>query len=373
MASFSISSGNTTTFTDTTPDGGTIIDFDLLDNSFSVQVNGVDLFVGGPSGSPNEAEFQANGTSGRTVRFADGDEYGTDTPQVWQLGNTNGEPIVRLEIKPDGTIQFYGVKTANGPLEPLELYNGLTVNSAAIAAAWNDSGSNTIVIDQEVTGPTHASGDFSDVPCFVSGTLIETIDGPTPVEMLAVGDKVLTFDNGYRTIRWLGCRKVTADHLEAMPRLKPVLIRADALGAGFPKQDLVVSPQHRVMVSSAIAMRMFGARDVLVPANKLLPLDGVTTVDDTGKGVEYWHILFDRHEIVWSNGTPTESLFTGQHALRALSDEARLEIETLFPEICTPFFKPVSARPIPKQGKKLKRLVQRHQSNNKPLVQPGIR
>jgi hypothetical protein len=81
----------------------------------------------------------------------DGDEYGTDTPQVWQLSGTNVNPIVRLEINPDGTIVLYGVKANGGTLEPLELFNGLSVNTAAIDAAWNDTGSNTIVVSQALT------------------------------------------------------------------------------------------------------------------------------------------------------------------------------------------------------------------------------
>jgi hypothetical protein len=367
MPSFSINDGNSTSFTDTTPGEGTTIDFDSLDNSFSVQINGVDLFVGGPAGAPNEVEFQENGTAGRTVRFADGDEYGTDTPPVWQLGNTNGEPVVRLDINPDGTIQFYGVKSDNGPLEPLELYNGMSVNTAAIDAAWNDSGSNTIVVDQAVTGPTNASGDFEDVPCFASGTMIETADGPVRVEHLKTADRVLTLDNGYQRLRWIGCKFVSGTDLEARPKLKPIVIYADALGPGYPKRDLIVSPQHRVLVSSAIAQRMFACAEVLLPAVKLLPLNGVDICPNFSAGVEYWHILFDNHEIVWSNGTPTESLLTGPQALKSMSSEGYEEIQSLFPEICEPDFEPVTARLVPGKGKLMKRLVDRHQANNKPL------
>jgi hypothetical protein len=367
VPAFSINSGGSTTFTDTTPGTGVTIDFDSLDNSFSVQINGVDLFVGGPAGAPNEAEFQASGTTGRTVRFADGDEYGTDTPEVWQLGNTNGEPVVRLQINPDGTIQFYGVKSNNGPLEPLEVYNGMSVNSAAIASAWNTSGSNTIVVDQVETGPTNADGDFEDVPCFASGTLIETRHGPVRVETLDVADQVLTYDNGYRTIRWIGSRHLSGAQLEINPKLKPIRIRADALGQGYPKRDLIVSPQHRVLVSSVICLRIFDCEDVLIPANKLLPLEGVEVMRDTAGGVEYWHFLLDDHEIIWSNGTPTESLLTGPQTLKAICPERREEIQSLFPEILEPGFEPVSARLIPDKGKLMKKLVQRHQANQKPL------
>lgn len=367
MQSFSISGGSSTTFIDATPDGGLVIDFIRLDNSLNITVNGVQLFVGGPGGAPNELQFQTPGTSGQTVRFADGDRYETDTPAIWRLGNDDASPIFRIEINPDGTIAMLGVKENNGALEPLELFNGLTVNSAAVAAAWNDTGTNTIVVDQIITGPTNASGAFVDVPCFTTGTLIETLHGHTPVEELQVGDKILTYDLDYEPIRWIGSRKLTGQDLQLNPRLKPISIAASALGDGYPNQKLVVSPQHRMLVSSRIATRIFGSREVLVPAHKLLPLAGVEVVDDLSQGIDYWHILFDAHQVIWSNNTPSESLFIGPQALKSLSQAGRQEVQTLFPETCKPGFSPISARFIPDKGKRIKQLVRRHQANRMPL------
>lgn len=367
MPNFTIADGNTTTFTDTTPNTGMIIDFTVLDNSFNVQVNGVQLFVGGPFGSQNELQFQQNATQGQTVRFAsDGARYEFGLPAIWQINNS-GDPIVRLEIFPDGTINLLGIRGPGQPLEALELFNGMTVNTAAIAAAWNDGGPNTIVVDQQVVGITNATGETSDAPCFAAGTLIETADGPVAVENLKVSDQVLTYENGYQPIRWIGSRRISQEGLAARPNLKPILIGADALGPGYPAQDLTVSPQHRVLVSSPVAQRMFGCTDVLVPANKLLPLDGIDTIADSPEGVEYWHILFDAHQVIWSNGSPTESLFTGPEALKAVSPASRAEIEYLFPEICQEGFQAKSACHIPETGQQMKRLVARHQANNKSL------
>lgn len=367
MSNFSIESGDIASFTDTTPATGITIDFMSLDNSFSLQINGVELFVGGPAGAPNELQFQVSGTSGQTVQFADGDNYEADTPAIWQLGNTNGEPVVRLTIEPDGRISLVGVKSNNGPLEPLQLFNGLTVNTAAIEAAWNDASPNTITIDQQITGPTNASGAFVDVACFAAGTLIKTPSGLRAIEDLQISDAVLTYDNGAQPIRWIGSCRVSAARLAANPKLCPILIRAGALGAGVPQADLVVSPQHRVLVSSPVAIRMFDTKEVLIPAKALLPLDGVEKQGNTHRGVEYFHILFDAHQVIWSNGMPTESLFTGREALNSVSPAARLELRSLLPEICTLEFRPISARPIPEKRKCVRKLVERHQANNKPL------
>ncbi|MDT9702188.1 Hint domain-containing protein, partial [Streptomyces sp. P17] len=89
--------------------------------------------------------------------------------------------------------------------------------------------------------------------------------------------------------------------LAANPHLRPVRIRAGALGAGVPARDLVVSPQHRVLLRSGIARRMFGASEVLVAAKQLLALDGVELASDLDS-VTYVHFLFDRHQIVQSEG-----------------------------------------------------------------------
>ncbi|MBO9448587.1 Hint domain-containing protein [Ruegeria sp. R14_0] len=368
MASFNITGGSSTTFVDTSPNGGFVIDFTSLDNSFDLQINGVNLFVGGPAGAPNELQFQIPSTFGQTVRFADGDRYELNTPAVWQLGNSDPDaPVVRLVVNPDGTIELYGIKTNNGPLEPLELFNGLTVNSAAVAAAWNDTGTNTITLGQSVTGPTNAGGDFEDVLCFGAGTLIETSEGAVPVEDLQAGDHVLTHDHGLKPLRWVGSRRLSNTELTIEPRLRPIRISANALGAGHPKQDLIVSQQHRILVSSVVAQRMFDCPDVLIPAKKLLSLDGIEIVTDTPNGVEFYHLLFDSHELVWSNGALTESLYTGPEALKSVSAEAQQEIQDLFPECCDPQFEALSVRYIPKKGKQMRKLVDRHQANKKPL------
>jgi hypothetical protein len=205
-----------------------------------------------------------------------------------------------------------------------------------------------------------------DVMCFVAGTLIKTKNGEVPIEQLKSHDLVLTLDYGYQPIRWIGSTKVGSKQLLAKPKLKPICIRANSLQKNIPAKDLLVSRQHRIFVRSLIAKRLFDSEEVLVAAHNLLEVDGIDIATEV-ETVEYWHLLFDRHQIVCSNGAWTESLFTGPEALKALSQEAREEIKTLFPDITDPDFIPVSARSIPKKGKTLKQLALRHQKNFKPL------
>lgn len=202
--------------------------------------------------------------------------------------------------------------------------------------------------------------------CFVAGTLIATIDGLRPVETLDIGDRILTMDQGFQPIRWIGSSQVSQTALQANPKLLPIRIRKAALGQNMPEQDLLVSQQHRILVRSKIARRMFDTAEVLIPANKLVVLDGIEVEQRTGP-VEYWHFLFDRHQIVWSNGAATESLFTGPEALKSISPEALEEITTLFPQITSPGYIARPARPIPQKGKVMKHLVWRHDRNQKAM------
>lgn len=204
------------------------------------------------------------------------------------------------------------------------------------------------------------------VVCFARGTGIATPAGRRRIEQLQVGDDVLTRNNGPQQIRWIGRRRIGSDRLRSNPRLRPVRIRAGALGNGLPMRDLLVSRQHRMLVHSRIAGRMFGAPEVLLPAIKLVELPGID-VEESAESVEYFHLLFDRHEIIHAEGAPTESLFTGPEALKAMSPEAREELFTIFPELEAPGHAPQPARYIP-PGKQQRRFIARHIENNKPLL-----
>ncbi|MDP5308200.1 Hint domain-containing protein [Paracoccus spongiarum] len=203
------------------------------------------------------------------------------------------------------------------------------------------------------------------VPCFAAGTLIRTPDGEARVEDLAVGDPVWTRDHGIQPIRWRGLRRLDAAELAANPRLRPVRIRAGALGPNRPAQDLTVSPQHRVLIRSQIAQRMFSAPELLVAACQLTEVPGIEIVADA-PGVTYVHLLFDRHEVLMSNGAETESLFPGPQALLALGPAAE-EILTLFPELRDDATGFPAARPFA-SGRRARQLAGRHAAKSRALT-----
>ena len=212
--------------------------------------------------------------------------------------------------------------------------------------------------------------DINDLVCFVAGTMILTPEGPMPIEKLKVGDLVFTRDDGYVPISWLGCRTLGAELLRAFPNLRPIRISAGSLGDGLPSADLLVSPQHRVLIRSRIAERVSGAHEVLVAAKQLLQMDGIDVVNDVDE-VVYVHFMFDKHQIVIANGAETESMFTGPQALKSVGQAARSEIFALFPELAEEGYEPQGARALP-SGRMGRKIVSRHIQHGKPLVSAAI-
>ena len=171
------------------------------------------------------------------------------------------------------------------------------------------------------------------VPCFTPGTLIATPNGERRVEELQVGDRVITRDNGIQEIRWLGSRTLEGRELLQSSHLNPVLIRQGALGNGLPERDMMVSPNHRVLVANDKTALYFEDREVLVAAKHLTGMEGVDLVEVSA--VTYIHFMFDQHEVVLSDGTWTESFQPGDQTLDGLGAEQKAEIFELFPELRT--------------------------------------
>ena len=170
------------------------------------------------------------------------------------------------------------------------------------------------------------------IVCFTPGAWIDTLGGRVLVENLAVGDLVTTRDHGARPIRYIARRKLGCEALTAAPHLKPVLIRKDALGANVPDADMKVSPQHRMVIDGWLAEALFGQPSVLAPAIGLVN-DRMIRVAHGARSVEYIHILFDSHEIIFANGAPTESLLPGPAVVDGLEQTARDELFEIFPEL----------------------------------------
>jgi hypothetical protein len=150
--------------------------------------------------------------------------------------------------------------------------------------------------------------------CFTPGALILTPDGERPVETLRPGDLVVTRDRGAQRVLWVGTETWPGTGDTA-----PVLIRAGALGN---RRDLLVSPQHRMLIRGWRAELFAGLPEAMVAAVHLV--NGRTVVRAPRPSVTYLHFMLERHEIVFAEGAQTESLDPAGEA--AAADRAILRL-----------------------------------------------
>ncbi len=170
------------------------------------------------------------------------------------------------------------------------------------------------------------------VICFTPGTRIATPDGLRLIESLMPGDRILTRDNGAQDILWSGHRRMTGARLYAMPHLRPIRFKAGALGIDRPDDDLIVSPQHRMLLCGPAARALFNAEEVLVKAEDLIN-DHNIAVDHALREVTYIHILLEGHNIVWANGMETESFHPSNTALDTIDAAQRARLMSILPDI----------------------------------------
>jgi hypothetical protein len=168
------------------------------------------------------------------------------------------------------------------------------------------------------------------VICFTPGTRIMTPDGARLIQDIRAGDMIQTRDNGAQPVMWTGHRRMSGARLYAMPHLRPVRFRAGALGAGRPEDDLLVSPQHRMLIRGAAARALFNASEVLVAAEDLLN-DHSIMVDQTQREVTYIHLLLETHNIIFANGMETESFHPANTALETIDAAQRDGLFALLP------------------------------------------
>lgn len=175
-----------------------------------------------------------------------------------------------------------------------------------------------------------SSPDFGGVICFSHDTRILTPNGPRLVQDLVPGDRVSTKDDGPQPIQWIGARHMSGARLYAMPGLRPIRISSGALGIDRPHPELLVSPEHRLLVHGDVARALFNTPEVLVPARDLVNDDTISR-DLSVRHVTYVHLLLERHQVIWANGVETESFHPASAALTSLEEADRARLLALHP------------------------------------------
>lgn len=133
--------------------------------------------------------------------------------------------------------------------------------------------------------------------CFAPGTLIATPDGERAVEVLRVGDIVLTADGREVPVRWIG-RQTVLKRFGPAERRRPVCLRAGSLGPDLPHTDLTVTADHAILLDG-----------VLCNASALVNGDSVTRIPhgDLPERMTYYHVETEAHDVILANGVPAET------------------------------------------------------------------
>nr|WP_321983205.1 Hint domain-containing protein [uncultured Lichenicoccus sp.] len=144
--------------------------------------------------------------------------------------------------------------------------------------------------------------------CFLAGTRILTDQGEVAVEALAVGDMVATLTGGqivHRPIHWIGSRTPGRSAIRRSGA-HPVRFRAGALSDNVPRRDLLVTPEHCILIDGR-----------LVPARMLV--NGRSIFVDRSVGAfSFHHVELEQHGILIAEGLTTESyLDTGNRSIFA--------------------------------------------------------
>jgi hypothetical protein len=233
----------------------------------------------------------------------------------------NGDPSFTVYV-------VFESSTSADELSPMNTLNYALVSDTPMIAGVNYSISN-LSSDGTVNYAV-----FSDlVVCYAPGTLIDTPDGYRAVEALAVGDMVNTLDHGPQAIRWVHSGDHPLEDVEV--DAKPVIIAAGALGKRRPTQDLIVSPQHRILVGGGGQLDGWFKTECFAPAKSLTSLPGIRHMK--GKQTITWiHFACDRHEVITANSCLSESLLLGPMVMKGLTSKERRTLTALYGPAETP-------------------------------------
>ncbi|WP_424980772.1 Hint domain-containing protein [Leisingera sp. S232] len=284
------------------------------------------------TGATNTYHFSGDGVNGLAVQI--GASEGTD---VFDFV-VNGVDVNLQEMIDAGEAQLVHPQelpfTPYGPSNDIATVNSngdLTGDSSApgtssYADAMPIISFNIPVTSISITNNGLGSTEYIDIyldseaaPCFTRDTLIDTDQGEVAVQDLTPGMMVRTRDNGFQPVRWIGMT-ATKD--------RAVRIKAGAMGNS---RDLVVSPRHRMVLEGWQLEMLFDHDEALVTALELVNDD--TILRDEFTKVEYYHVMFDQHEVIYAEGAATESFHPDQPTMGSMDAAAREEIFALFPEL----------------------------------------
>jgi hypothetical protein len=274
-------------------------------------------------GTDATVEFGASVASNQTVIFA---SDGTGVAQLDDLAAFNGaikglQVGDMIAISPAGLGSFSTITSATPGA-----YNAAT-GTTSVVLADNGNTVATLQFDGNYSSNSFsvaANGgalDLSDptattLACYCRGTRIRTERGEVTVEDLTIGDKVMTVSGRARPIKWIGRSNVATRSCDPL-KAWPVRIKAHALAEAVPSRDLLVSPDHALLID-----------DVLIQAGALVNGNSIVRESDVAETITYFHIELEDHELIFAEDAPAETFVDN---VDRLSFDNWAEHEALYP------------------------------------------
>ena len=310
--------------------GDDTVDGTATTTGINVDTNdGADSILGGSgddtvdAGAGNDSITGGQGSD--SILAGDSDDTITVAQGDTVVGGDGDDTFTLVDLAEAGTdtitiIGGEGDETNGDTLDLNGIADRTTINITTPANVGGGISGTVELLDGTVV-------DFSNIEniiCFTLGTMVATHAGLRKIEDLKVGDPVVTQDNGIQKIGWIGKTTVSArDNFAPVKFAKSVFPGAT--------DDLIVSPQHRMLIKGYRAELLFGQSEVLMPA--IYMIDGKDVTRLYQEDVTYIHIMFEQHEIIFANGIPAESFHPGAFGVDKLEDKAREELFALFPEL----------------------------------------
>jgi hypothetical protein len=191
-----------------------------------------------------------------------------------------------------------------------------------------ETGSDTMTERYTTINQTGYSIVLNAAVCFMPGTMVRTPDGEVTVEKLKRGDLVTTTDGRAEMVSWIGRQTVSIRFADPL-RVLPIRIKAGALGENVPSRDLLISPDHAILVG-----------EILIQAGALV--NGLSIVRETEvpQTFTYFHVELEDHSLILAENTAAETFVDN---VDRLAFDNWQEHEALYPE-----GKPIVEMPFPR-------------------------
>lgn len=142
-------------------------------------------------------------------------------------------------------------------------------------------------------GVSFADPDIAPVPevGFLPGTILLTQDGEMPVEFLSPGDRIISRDCGFVSLR----------HITRAPQtVRAIRFAAGSLGDTRPDCDLILPAGQPVLIRDWRAQALFGTSQAMVRADALV--DGEFICDLGPRDMPLFQLHFDTAHVLYAGG-----------------------------------------------------------------------